>query len=119
MPASASSFETVPVRAPQRPSQDKALRVTSQSFADGATMDNELVFTGCGGANRSPQLSWTGAPSGAKSFAITCFDPDAPTGSGYWHWLAFDIPSSVTSLAAGDGTDQSPAGGRSGYTDFG
>ena len=118
MPASASSFETVPVRASDSPKNDKPLAVTSSSFAEGQNIGMNFVFTGCGGKNQSPQLSWSGAPSGTKSFAVTCFDPDAPTGSGYWHWLAFDIPASVNSLDAGAGTDRSPGGG-SGRNDFG
>lgn len=118
MATSASKFETVLVRAPQRPTRPGEFTVTSESFGDGEAIDLDFVFTGCGGKNRSPQLAWRGAAAETKSFAITCFDPDAPTGSGYWHWLAFDIPASTTSVAAGSGTNQSPAGGRSGYTDF-
>jgi Raf kinase inhibitor-like YbhB/YbcL family protein len=119
MPASASSFETVSVRAPQSPKNDKSLSVASSSFSEGQTIGSDFVFTGCGGKNRSPQLSWSGVPSGTKSFAITCFDPDAPTGSGYWHWLASDIPPSVTSIDAGAGTDAAPSGGKSGRSDYG
>jgi Raf kinase inhibitor-like YbhB/YbcL family protein len=118
MPTSASSFETVSVRAPDSPKTDKQLKVTSSSFADGQTIGMDFVFTGCGGKNRSPQLSWSAAPSGTKSFVITCFDPDAPTGSGYWHWMAFDIPASVDGVDPGAGTDRSPGGG-SGRNDFG
>jgi Raf kinase inhibitor-like YbhB/YbcL family protein len=87
-------------------------------LAEGQPIGNDFVFTGCGGKNQSPQLSWSGAPTGTKSFAITCFDPDAPTGSGYWHWLAFDVAASVTNLDAGAGTDRSPGGG-TGRNDFG
>jgi hypothetical protein len=119
MPASTSSYETVSVRAPQGPQQGAKLKVTSDSFADGSTIGMDFVFGGCGGKNRSPQLSWSGAPAGTRSFAITCFDPDAPTGCGYWHWLAFDIPASVAKVDVGAGTDKSPAGGRSGATDYG
>jgi Raf kinase inhibitor-like YbhB/YbcL family protein len=118
MTASASSFKTVSVRAADSPKNDKRLAVTSSSFAEGQTIGMDFVFTGCGGKNQSPQLSWSGAPSGTKSFAITCFDPDAPTGSGYWHWLAFDIPASVGHVDAGAGTDRSPGGG-TGRNDFG
>lgn len=119
MSTSAGKEDTVAVRAPEAPKHGRTMAVTSQSIRDGETIAMDNVFTGCGGKNVAPQLSWTGHPEGTKSFAITCFDPDAPTGSGYWHWLAFDIPASVTSLAAGAGNDASPAGGKSGYSDFG
>ena len=114
-----SNFRTIPVRAPDNAKDSRPMAVTSESFTDGATIPNAFVFTGCGGQNQSPQLSWSGVPNGVKSFAITCFDPDAPTGCGYWHWLTFNLPACVTSIVAGSGTDQSPAGGRSGYNDFG
>ena len=116
---SESNYETIPVRAPEPPKLSQRLEVKTSSFEDGSTIPTDHIFTGCGGKNVSPQLSWSGFPSGTKSFAITCFDPDAPTGSGYWHWLAFDIPVSVTAIDAGAGTDGSPAGGKSGYNDFG
>jgi Raf kinase inhibitor-like YbhB/YbcL family protein len=109
---------TVTVRAPDAPKNSNPLRVTSSSFSEDGKIPLSYVFKGCGGQNVSPQLSWTGAPQGTKSYAITCFDPDAPTGSGYWHWLAFDIPASVNSLNEGAG-NQSPAGGKSATNDYG
>ena len=59
------------------------------------------LVTELGGEDLSPDLSWTGAPDGAASFAVTCYDPDAPTGSGFWHWVAWDIPGDATSLPLG------------------
>lgn len=117
--STAASASTVAVRAPEPAQHGNTISVSSQSIREGAAIDRRHVFTGCAGTNESPQLSWSGAPKETKSYAITCFDPDAPTGSGYWHWLAFDIPASVTSLAAGAGNNDSPAGGKSGRNDFG
>jgi Raf kinase inhibitor-like YbhB/YbcL family protein len=77
---------------------------------------------GCAGGNVSPALSWSGAPAGTKSFAITVYDPDAPTGSGWWHWIMFNIPADVTSLPAGIGnpaSGQTPKGAVQSKTDFG
>jgi Raf kinase inhibitor-like YbhB/YbcL family protein len=102
------------------------LVLTSGSFNDGdylaeAHALSEAYGFGCTGGNQSPQLSWSNAPEGTKSFAVTCFDPDAPTGSGFWHWVAVNIPASVTSLAlgAGSGDGSMPSGSLQTRTDFG
>jgi hypothetical protein len=82
------------------------LTLTSPDLAPGARVAAAQVGDGfgCAGGNRSPALAWSGAPAGAKSFALSLFDPDAPTGAGFWHWMIFDIPASATSLPpdAGD-----------------
>ncbi|MEO0728356.1 MAG: YbhB/YbcL family Raf kinase inhibitor-like protein [Bacteroidota bacterium] len=82
------------------------------------------VFSGfgCEGENTSPDLSWSGAPEGTKSYAITIYDPDAPTGSGWWHWVVFDLPVETTSLASGAGSKEGnllPTGAIQGITDYG
>ena len=77
---------------------------------------------GCSGGNVSPALAWSDAPPGTKSFALTLFDPDAPTGTGWWHWVMFDIPATVTQLPAGAGADAgaaAPRGAMQTSTDFG
>ncbi|MBB3062941.1 hypothetical protein FHS09_003792 [Microbulbifer rhizosphaerae] len=79
------------------------LVLTSKTLAPGKRMPDAHVYNGCGGENVSPQLSWSGAPEGTKSFALMVHDPDAPTGSGWWHWVMFNIPADVTELAEGAG----------------
>ena len=80
-----------------------AFELTSQDIQEGQKMPHAFEFNsfGCNGDNKSPQLEWADAPKGTKSYAITVYDPDAPSGSGWWHWSAFNIPASVTSLAQG------------------
>jgi len=103
------------------------MKLTSENFGNGDYLGADHVLSeaygfGCKGGNRSPQLSWGGAPAGTKSFALTCFDPDAPTGSGFWHWVLVNIPPTVTSLPLGAGdpvAGKLPAGALEVRTDFG
>src|ERR1700676_2633928 len=83
----------------------QSMSLTSSEIKEGGTIANEQVFKGfgCTGDNVSPSLSWSGAPSGARSFAVSIYDPDAPTGSGWWHWVVYNIPTKVTSLPKGAG----------------
>ena len=100
------------------------LVVTSADVLDGQTLPLAQVSgkLGAGGQDVSPQLSWSGAPAGTRSFAVTCFDPDAPTGSGYWHWAAYDLPADLIELAANAGAPGGhnlPAGARTLRNDAG
>jgi Raf kinase inhibitor-like YbhB/YbcL family protein len=81
--------------------------LTSPDIAEGQQLSSDFVFQGfgCEGGNMPPTLAWSGAPEGTQSFAITVYDPDAPTGSGWWHWFAFNIPADVMSLPAGGTVD--------------
>lgn len=86
-----------------------AFTVSSNSFKDGDYLGKDHILSenfgfGCAGGNTSPHLKWSGAPAGTKSFAVTLFDPDAPTGSGFWHWVVVNIPANVTELAVGAGS---------------
>jgi Raf kinase inhibitor-like YbhB/YbcL family protein len=98
--------------------------VQSPTFKDGTPLPVTHVFKGfgCDGQNVSPQLSWSEPPSGTKSFAITLYDPDAPTGSGWWHWVVYNLPASTTGLPAGAGAANGhalPPGTVQGRTDYG
>jgi len=98
------------------------LTLSSAQFRDGGTVPLEQVGSGgCSGMNVSPALSWSGAPAGTLSYVLTTYDPDAPTGSGFWHWVVYNIPASATSLdkGAGSGTFNLPAGTMQGNNDGG
>lgn len=81
------------------------LRLASTDLRSGARIANAYVFNGmgCTGKNVSPELHWSGAPAKTKSYALTMYDPDAPTGSGWWHWVVYNIPASATGFATGAG----------------
>jgi len=76
----------------------------STDIAHGELLPAQHRAGSAGGSDVSPQLSWSGFPSATKSFAITCYDPDAPTGSGFWHWAVYNVPTSVTSIETGAGS---------------
>lgn len=97
------------------PAAAQALSLTSPDVKPGARIADEQVYGGCGGKNISPALSWSAVPKGTKSFALSIYDPDAPTGSGYWHWVVFNIPADVTSLPKGAGDPKTDAGRRARY----
>lgn len=99
-------------------------KLESPTIKPGAMLTESQVFNGfgCDGENLSPALHWSGAPAGTKSFAVTLYDPDAPTGSGWWHWVLFNLPAGTTSLPEGAGSPDGrnlPPGSAQGRTDFG
>ncbi|MFD7730524.1 YbhB/YbcL family Raf kinase inhibitor-like protein [Kitasatospora phosalacinea] len=92
-------FGRVSVRA-GIPAGVEQFTVTSPDLANGRFQDaNWANSFGCDGGNQPLRLNWRGAPAGTKSFAVTMFDPDAPTGSGFWHWLVWDVPATTTGLS--------------------
>jgi Raf kinase inhibitor-like YbhB/YbcL family protein len=103
------------------------LKLTSQSFRDGDYLTETHLLSkefgfGCAGGNQSPHLAWSGAPDGTKSFAVNCIDPDAPTGSGFWHWFVVNIPADVSELPLDAGNPASgklPAGALQTRNDLG
>jgi Raf kinase inhibitor-like YbhB/YbcL family protein len=90
--------------------QVPAFQVTSTDLTDGSAMPLPQVsgMMGAGGEDVSPQLAWSGFPEGTQGFAVTVYDPDAPTASGFWHWVVTGIPGSVTELPRGAGGSQGP-----------
>jgi Raf kinase inhibitor-like YbhB/YbcL family protein len=97
-----------------------AITVTSTLFEDGGTIPSSAAHSMAGGDNVSPDLSWSGVPSGTQSVAVTCYDPDAPTTIGFVHWVLLDLDPSTTSLEAGAGArGKNPAGSVLGFTDWG
>lgn len=116
-----------PAKAPAEGAAGK-FTLTSTDISAGGTIADRQVFNGfgCNGGNVSPALSWSNPPAGTKSFALLMHDPDAPTGSGWWHWVVYNIPASLSSLPAGAGAGAGdpqkgllPAGAVQGRTDFG
>ena len=92
---------------PPKPS----FRLESDDIADGQPVGQRFLHTNIGGDDQSPQLSWSGFPEQTKGFAVTCYDPDAPTMSGFWHWVLVNLPASVTELPRGAGSGGAlPAG---------
>lgn len=87
-----------------------AFPVTSDDVTDGQPLSAPFYGADAGGQDRSPQLTWSDPPAGTKSFAVTVYDPDAPTGSGFWHWAVANIPVDVTSLASGAADGGLPGG---------
>jgi Raf kinase inhibitor-like YbhB/YbcL family protein len=123
-------MQTVPSEKPDPKDlegESMPLTLKSADFNDGDYLAGKHLLAaafgfGCDGGNESPQLSWSGAPEGTKSFAVMCYDPDAPTGSGFWHWVVVDIPRTVTSLATNAGAPSGanlPPGAMQIRTDFG
>jgi Raf kinase inhibitor-like YbhB/YbcL family protein len=103
-------------------SHAQTFTLKSNDVGGQATVKQVFNGFGCTGGNVSPELNWEHAPEGTKSFAVTMYDPDAPTGSGWWHWVMFDIPATVHELKSGAGTPGSadePKGSVQSTTDFG
>ncbi|MER7166433.1 YbhB/YbcL family Raf kinase inhibitor-like protein [Micromonospora sp. NPDC000207] len=98
-----------------------SFELTSADVRNGEPLDGAYAHGSAGGDNVSPQLAWSGFPDETKSFVVTCFDPDAPTGSGFWHWVLVNLPASVTELPRG--VDEAGLGGafsvRNDYGDSG
>lgn len=103
------------------PAHADGMTLSSTDITEGGTLSNAHVYNGfgCAGENLSPHLSWSNLPEGTKSLAITAYDPDAPTGSGWWHWVAYNIPPTTSALERGASGKSMPAGAIEGKTDYG
>lgn len=100
----------------------KTFTLSSKDLGGELSKVQEFNGFGCSGENQSPQLSWKNVPEGTKSFAITMYDPDAPTGSGFWHWVVFDIPQNINELVTNAGNvtlNLAPKGAIQSKTDYG
>jgi len=86
----------------------ESFSLTSADMTDGQPLGHLHVHHSAGGENQSPQLRWRGHPAETRGFVVTCFDPDAPTQSGFWHWVLVGLPASVTELARGAGASAAP-----------
>ena len=120
----ASTLSAITLFATSSAAFAEGLNLTSSDISHGDFMPKaqEFIGFGCDGKDLSPQLSWSGAPEGTKSFALTMYDPDAPTGSGWWHWQIINIPTQVTQLPTGAGAADgklAPKGSRQIENDYG
>ncbi|MBI5279992.1 MAG: YbhB/YbcL family Raf kinase inhibitor-like protein [Burkholderiales bacterium] len=101
-----------------------AFTLESPDIAPDSMIDKRFEYNGfgCNGENRSPVLRWSGGPAGTKSYALTCYDPDAPTGSGWWHWVLVNVPAGTTELKADAGNASGanlPVGAQQVRNDYG
>jgi Raf kinase inhibitor-like YbhB/YbcL family protein len=122
MEASAQHTNSPPPKAAMAPRHAGRFMLRAPDLTSKGRIANSHVYNGmgCTGQNISPTLEWSNAPAGTKSYAVTAYDPDAPTGSGWWHWVMYNIPATTTSLAAGAGNGRNaPRGSTQGTTDFG
>lgn len=104
--------------------QAQSFKLTSSDFRQGGKLKESQVYNtfGCQGGNQSPALSWSNVPKNTQSLVLTAYDPNAPTGSGWWHWIVYDMPADTRSLATNAGTVNSttlPAGAKQGRNDAG
>lgn len=88
-----------------------AFSLTSDDIVDGQPLGSAYVHSSAGGGNVSPGLRWSGQPADTRGFVVTCFDPDAPTGSGFWHWVLVNVPATTVALPSGAGSGDGPPAG--------